>query len=110
MEQRLTLVTLGVADLKRAREFYEKCLGWKVSKASEGDIVFFQLRGIALGLYPRKLLAKDAMVKPRGRGFSGVTLAHNVRKKSDVAKFLKRAALGGAVILKPAQIIVLPAN
>ena len=75
MEQRLTIVTLGVADLKRSTEFYER-LGWRRSMANDDGIVFFQTGGIALALFPRHDLAKDANVSPDGDGFSGMTLAY----------------------------------
>lgn len=103
MEQRFNIVTLGVADLAIARAFYEKGLGWKVSAASSGDIVFFSAGGVVLALYPRAALAEDAAVAAEGAGFRGVTLAHNVRNKEDVAAALKKAAAAGAKILKPAQ-------
>jgi catechol 2,3-dioxygenase-like lactoylglutathione lyase family enzyme len=102
MEQRLSIVTLGVKDLARSRHFYE-ALGWAASPKSDGDIVFFQAGGMAIALYPWTLLAKDATVKPDGSGFQGITLAHNVRDKNDVANILKEAEKAGAKILKPAQ-------
>jgi len=105
IEPRINFVTLGVADIKKARGFYEKGLGWKVSAASQGDIVFFQLGGTVLALYPRKLLAEDATLKAAGSGFRGFTLAHNVRKKEEVAQVLKIAEKAGAKIVKPAQAV-----
>ena len=68
MEARLNIVTLGVLDFKKARKFYEKGLGWKASSASQRDIVFFQLGGIVLALYPGDLLAEDATVKADREG------------------------------------------
>ena len=59
IEPRLNIVTLGVADVAKARRFYER-LGWKASSASQGDIVFFQLGAMVLALYPREALAEDA--------------------------------------------------
>lgn len=103
MEPRLNVVTLAVSDLARARKFYELGFGWKVSLQSQGDIVFFQLGGVVLALYSRDLLAADANVSPNGAGFRGVTLAHNVREKSDVAKILEDARAAGAKIVRPAQ-------
>ena len=101
MEQRLSLVSLGVDDLKVSRAFYEK-LGWKASpKNSNDNIVFFQLGGIVLGLYGRKALAEEANL-PLGSGFGGVALAHNGRSKEDVDRILEEAAAAGARILKPA--------
>lgn len=103
MEPRISLVTLGVKDLKKARKFYEKGLGWAVSPASQGDVVFFQLGGIALGLYPRKMLAADAKLAAKGSGFAGITLAHNVRRKEDVAALIALAKKAGGKIVKPAE-------
>jgi len=103
IEPRINFLTLGVSDIGRARRFYENGLGWKPSSASQGDIVFFQLGGIVLALYPRRLLAEDATVDASGSGFRGVTLAHNVRSKEDVAKVLHMAEAAGATIAKPAQ-------
>jgi len=78
MEQRISLITLGVADLDRARAFYE-ALGWKRSvKAAEG-VAFFQAGAMALSLYPRANLAADAGRSPEGSGFSGIVLAFNAR-------------------------------
>jgi catechol 2,3-dioxygenase-like lactoylglutathione lyase family enzyme len=103
IEPRINLVTLGVSDIGKARRFYENGLGWKTSSASQGDIVFFQLGGIVLALYPSRLLAEDATVEASGSGFRGVTLAHNVRSKEDVAKVLQMVEAAGATIAKPAQ-------
>jgi catechol 2,3-dioxygenase-like lactoylglutathione lyase family enzyme len=102
MEPRVSLITLGVADLARARAFYEK-LGFRASAASQGDVVFFQAGALALSLYPRESLAEDAQVAAEGSGFTGLTLAHNVRAKEDVAAVLAEAERAGGRILKPAQ-------
>lgn len=103
VEARINIVTLGVSDLQRARKFYEEGLGWKASSASQDTIVFFQLGGIVLALYPRGLLADDATVLADGSGFRGITLAHNARAKEDVAGILKIAEAAGGKIVKPAQ-------
>lgn len=84
MEPRISLITLGVADLKISRKFYEKGLGFPVRPESQGDVVFFGLNSIWLGLYPRDLLAEDAHVPKKGSGFQGITLAHNVKTKRQV--------------------------
>jgi catechol 2,3-dioxygenase-like lactoylglutathione lyase family enzyme len=102
MEARLSLVTLGVADLKRSRAFYEK-LGFRASSAGGGEVFFFQAGSCALAVFPRESLACDAGVPAEGAGFSGVALAHNVRQKEDVAKVLAEAAAAGGRIVKPAQ-------
>lgn len=102
MEQRVSLITLGVSDLKRSREFYER-LGWRRSMAKTEGIVFFQAGGIALALYPRPDLAKDANVAPEGKGFRGITLAYNTRNRNEVDSVLKEAQAAGATVVKPAQ-------
>lgn len=102
MEQRLSIVTLGVADLARSREFYER-LGWRRSMANTEGIVFFQAGGMALALFPRNELAKDANVSAEGKGFNGISLAYNVRAREEVDAVLKEAIAAGANMIKPAQ-------
>jgi uncharacterized protein len=102
MEQRVSLITLGVTDLNRSREFYER-LGWRRSMANAEGIVFFQLGGTGFALYPRDELAKDANVPSGGQGFSGTTLAYNTRNREEVDSVLAQAKAGGARIVKPAQ-------
>ena len=104
MDQRLSIITLGVRDLGRARRFYE-ALGWKASKAGNDQIVFFQLLGIVLGLYSREALAEDAHVPddaPSAK-FGGIAIAYNARDKAEVDRVLKEAVAAGAALLKPAQ-------
>ena len=103
MEQRFTMVSLGVRDLARAAEFYESGLGWKRSSASNDTIVFFKAGAAILGLYGRDALAEDAKVSPDGGGFAGVTIAHNARSKDEVDAILKTAEAAGATIVKPAE-------
>jgi catechol 2,3-dioxygenase-like lactoylglutathione lyase family enzyme len=103
MDARLNIVTLGVADLKRSRDFYEHGLGWKASSISSGEIAFFQLGGIVLALYPTDALAADALQEPKGTGFRGVTLAQNVAAKEEVAAVLRHAEQAGGRVVKPAQ-------
>ena len=102
-EPRVSLITLGVDDLARARAFYETGLGWKASPASQGDVVFFQVGALAISLFPRRLLAEDAGVSTDGAGFSGITLAHNVREPADVDRLLAVAEAAGARITNAAQ-------
>src|SRR5690242_3298047 len=99
MEPRLSLVTLCVADMARARLFYE-ALGWRASGPGEG-VTFFQLGGMILSLYGRAEQAADANLPPDGSGFGGVVLAHNVRERADVDRVLDEARTAGATILKP---------
>ncbi|MFZ0957934.1 MAG: VOC family protein [Candidatus Sulfotelmatobacter sp.] len=102
MEQRLSIITLGVADLKRSQEFYER-LGWRRSMAKSEGIVFFQAGGMALALYPRPDLAKDANVAADGHGFNGMSLAYNTRNRGEVDSVLAEAVAAGAKLVKPAQ-------
>jgi uncharacterized protein len=102
MEQRISLVTLGVTNLERSTEFYER-LGWRRAITKGEGIVFFQAGGMALALYPRPELAKDANVAPEGHGFTGISLAYNTRSHAEVDSVLKDAAAAGATVLKPAQ-------
>ncbi len=102
MEQRISIITLGVSDLERSHAFYER-LGWRKSSASSEGIVFFQAGGVALALYPRTELAKDANVVAEGHGFPGITLAFNARNRGEVDTILTEAEMSGATILKPAQ-------
>jgi catechol 2,3-dioxygenase-like lactoylglutathione lyase family enzyme len=102
MEQHISVITLGVTDLQRSREFYER-LGWRRSMAQNACIVFFQAGGMALALYPRDELAKDANVASEGNGFSGMTLADNTRRREEVDRVLTQAQAAGARLIKPAQ-------
>jgi catechol 2,3-dioxygenase-like lactoylglutathione lyase family enzyme len=103
MQPRISLVTLGVADLAASRAFYER-LGWRTSSVGGDEVAFFHTGGAILGLYPRHLLAGDAGLSDSPvAAFSGVTLAHNVPDKADVAAVLAQAEAAGARILKPAQ-------
>lgn len=102
MEQRLSLVTLGVRDLERARRFYE-ALGWSRSLKDAGGVCFFQLGGIVLSLWDRSELAKDANLPDGPPGFPGMALAHNCRSRDEVDRALAEAEAAGARILKPAR-------
>jgi len=100
MEQRISLITLGVADLARAAAFYE-ALGWRRVDSPDG-VIAFDLIGQTLGLYPKTDLARDMGLSPdQITGFSGVTLAHNVRRKEDVAPLVDRAVKAGGQLIKP---------
>ena len=98
MEQRLSVITLGVADTARARAFYE-ALGWK-GETPDGDVVFFQLPGFILGLWGRDKLAHDSAVTDGG-GWGGVTLAYNVRSRDEVDQILNDAEAAGGTIGRP---------
>jgi catechol 2,3-dioxygenase-like lactoylglutathione lyase family enzyme len=106
MEPRISIITLGVQDFDRSLRFYRDGLGFS-TKAKEGDsIAFFQTSGTRLALYLLDRLAEDisAAVKPTTPGsFGGITLAHNVRTKEEVANVLAQAEKAGGKIVKPAQ-------
>ena len=99
MEQRVSLITLGVADLPRARRFYE-ALGWRSASEPGADIAFFQTGGMVLALWDRAKLAADSGVEDGG-GYGGVTLAHNVRAPAEVDALLADAEAAGAMITRP---------
>ncbi len=102
MEQRMSVVTLGVADLKRAIAFYEDVVGWKVDSGPP-DIAFFDLGGLVFALYPHAELAEDRNVAPgdsSGAGYQGFSLAHNARSKKEVDSIFARLKDRRATILK----------
>jgi catechol 2,3-dioxygenase-like lactoylglutathione lyase family enzyme len=99
VEQRLSLVTLGVRDLARARGFYE-ALGWKTGAAPGDDVVFFQTGCMIVALWGRDQLAEDSVVSDSG-GWGGVTLAHLVRSPDEVDAVLADAEAAGATIGRP---------
>jgi len=101
MEPRLTLITLGVQDVARARAFYE-ALGFKAGLASQESVTFFDAGGVVLALYGRGPLAEDATVADSAPGFSGVALAHNARSEAHVNAALDEAVAAGGKLIKPA--------
>lgn len=103
MEQRITLLTLGVADLQVSANFYEKILGWKRSPMSSENIVFFELNGVLLSLYNREALAEDATVDAAGSGFKGFTLAHNLGSETEVDNLINDLRGKGVTIVKEPQ-------
>lgn len=102
MEQRLSVLTLGVADLERSRRFYEGGLGWRRGN-DHAEVVFFQVNGSVLALFSRRDLAADAGLGAEGSGFGGVALGYCSRSRQEVDAVLAQAAAAGARILKPAQ-------
>lgn len=102
MEQRISLITLGVADLARATAFYERVVGWKAAESPPG-IAFFDLGGLVFSLYPLSDLAKELKLDADGvrdGAHSGLTLAHNVRSKDEVDSVFARLRDKGAAIVK----------
>jgi uncharacterized protein len=100
VEQRLSLVTLGVSDLARARAFYE-AMGWTTGADAEDDVVFFQAGGMIVALWGRGQLAEDSGIDDSG-GWSGVTCAHNTRTPADVDAIMAEAEAAGATIARRA--------
>jgi catechol 2,3-dioxygenase-like lactoylglutathione lyase family enzyme len=98
VEQRLSLVTLGVADLARARAFYA-ALGWRASGDPDAGVAFFQIGGMVLALWSRASLAEDSGVED-SPGWGGVTLAHNVRSPAEVEAVIEEARAAGATITR----------
>jgi len=98
MEQRLTLITLGISDLARARRFYE-ALGWKTGAEEGDDVVFFQAGCMVVGLWGREKLAEDSGVEV-GEGWGGITLAYNTRSREEVDAVIEEARAAGATIAR----------
>jgi uncharacterized protein len=98
MQQRVSLVTLGVSDLGRARAFYE-ALGWSTGAAPDDDVVFCQAGGMIVALWDRTLLAEDSGVSDGG-GWGGVTFAYNTRSPAEVDAAIDEARTAGATIVR----------
>lgn len=103
MDQRISLITLGVHDMARATHFYE-ALGWHRTDSPDG-VIAFDLIGQTLGLYPLTALAEDIGIAPERLGHGAITLAHNLRERAGVDLLISRAEAAGATILKhPAEV------
>src|SRR5260370_8141272 len=102
MEQRISLVTLGVNDLATSKRFYIDGLGWKPAFQNK-EIVFFQAGGMVFALFLRDKLAEDLQADQATFGRAGMALAYNVRSKNEVDPLLKQAEAAGATILKRAR-------
>ena len=99
MDQRLSLITLGVRDLERSRAFYQ-ALGWTTGAKEGDDVAFFQAGGMVVALWDRAKLAEDSVVEDGG-GWGGVTLAHNTRSNDEVDAVIAEAEAAGATIGRP---------
>ena len=98
MEQRISLVTLGVANVAAARAFYER-LGWTASSASMDEVVFFDMGGWMFGLYGQSNLSKDSGLTENKPVPGGITLAYNTRSREEVDHFMDEVKEAGATIL-----------
>ena len=103
MEPRISIITLCVSDLPRSVAFYRDGLGLTLFDENTESIAFFRNRGTWLALYPREALAADVGISAEGSGFSGVTLAHNLRSREEVDALLDVAVSAGAILVKPPQ-------
>lgn len=102
--QRLTMVTLGVADVARSSAFYE-ALGWRRSSASQDTITFFSMEGSVLAIFGRDALADDAGLDPSGSGFRGVSLALNCADRAEVEAVFAAWLAAGATSVKPPEAV-----
>ena len=102
MQPRISMITLGVSDMARAVEFYEKGLGFPRME-SPPEVAFFTLNGSWLGLYGREALAEDATVPAEGHGFESFTLAHNVGSEQEVNDLMEQVIQAGATLVKKPQ-------
>lgn len=102
MQQTISFITLGVADLARSRTFYA-ALGWRESSASQPAIAFYTAGSVVFALFERGALADDAGVAAAGTGFSGFTLAHNVATPEAVVATIDAALAAGATRARPPQ-------
>lgn len=102
MQQRISIITLGVTDLKKAKAFYD-ALGWKIaSDETVEEIVAYDLQSMALALYPWEKLALDAQVPAERSGYSSFSIAHNLNTEEEVSELLSKIPEAGGTILKPA--------
>jgi Predicted lactoylglutathione lyase len=104
MKQRINIVSLAVKDLDRAVKFYSD-MGWQKSKASEGNIVFFQLNGVVMALYPKHLFEEDTTVPFVNEGYSRFTLAYNALSEKEVDEVIEQAVKCGATLIKKPQTV-----
>ena len=103
MKPRISMITLGVRDLPRARQFYQQGLGLPLYEFDSDEVAFFKLNGSWLGLYGWSALADDAKVSAAGSGFRGFSLAHNVDSMEQVDLLIEQAVSAGGTLVKPAH-------
>lgn len=103
MKPKISMITLGVTDFEKSLIFYRDGLGFKTKYKEEEGIAFFEMEGTWLAIFPKDKLAEDATVPNVGKGFSGITLAHNVKSETEVDKVYKEAIAAGARRIKQPQ-------
>jgi len=104
MKPKISIVTLGVADLQKSLRFYRDGLGFPTHDYKEdAEIIFFKLEGTWLAVYPNDKLAEDVGIAHEGSGFTGITLAHNVSTREEVDAVVRLATDAGATLMKKPQ-------
>ncbi len=101
--RKLSIITLGVSNIEASAKFYEDVLGLERTDYKSDEIVFMDIDGPELALFPKPELAKDVGVEPNGSGFAGITLARNVNSSHEVISLLKKAEENGGEIIKEGQ-------
>lgn len=102
MQQRISMVTLGVKHMAKARKFYER-LGWTASSHSNENVVFFDMGGFVFGLFGRDALAEESLQDPKGSGFRAHSISYNTRSEEEVDATLAEAVAAGAMLVKPGE-------
>lgn len=105
MQPRMSMITLGVEDMKRSIDFYQSGLKFPRFGDEGENVAFFALNGSWLGLYPREDLADDAQVSAQGSGFNSFTISHNVESEDEVHNVMNNALAVGATLVKPPQYV-----
>ncbi len=103
MQPRISMITLGVKDIKKSIEFYQNGLGFKRFEPYDDNVAFFELNGTWLGLFGKEALAKDANVEYNESSFNGFSLAHNLTSKQQVDTVFAEALKAGAIETKKPQ-------
>ncbi|MGF1713169.1 VOC family protein [Vibrio kagoshimensis] len=101
--RKLSIITLGVSNIEASAQFYEAVLGLERTDYQSDEIVFMDVDGPVLALFPKPELAKDAGVEPKGSGFAGITFARNVNSSREVLNLLENADENGGKVVKQGQ-------
>src|SRR3989344_4058631 len=104
MKPKISIITLGTSDLEKSIRFYRDGLGFRPHNYKQGDtFMMLEMEGTWLALFPKDRLAEDITISPDGKGFGGITLAHNAMSKEEVDKVFKLAISKGAKAIKIPQ-------